>query len=116
MAGNRPSPHRAVSAAIDHPSLAQALVTLARSLDRRGDDAEDAPGYLELAVLVSRVQGQFDDLTRILVHHARRHESATWKEIAESFSISRPTAYKRFGDPSENDIEAGSEIDDRDDA
>ncbi len=90
------------SGAIDHPALAQSLVTLARSLDRRVAD-EEGPSYLELAVLVGDVQGQLDDLTRLLVHYARRYERTTWKEIADTFGISRPTVYKRFGEASDND-------------
>lgn len=90
-------------AAVDHPALAQSLVALARSLDRRVTEDEESPSYLELAVLVGEVQHQLDDLTRQLVHYARRYERTTWKEIADTFGISRPTVYKRFGDPSDND-------------
>lgn len=91
------------TAAIDHPALAQSLVTLARSLDRRVAEDEEAPSYLDLAVLVGDVQAQLDDLTRQLVHYARRYERTTWKDIADTFGISRPTVYKRFGEPSDND-------------
>lgn len=90
-------------APLDHPALSQALVTLARSLDQRQLNDEDAPGYLDLAVLVAKVEHQLEDLTRVLVHYARRYEHATWKEVADTFGISRPTVYKRFGDPSPND-------------
>lgn len=89
--------------AIDHPALAESLVTLARSLDRRLADDEAGPRYLDLAVLVADVQSQLDDLTRQLVHYARRYERTTWKDIAETFGISRPTVYKRFGETSDND-------------
>lgn len=91
------------SAAIDHPALSNALVELARSLDRRATDEEERPSYLALAVLVADVQDQLDDLTRQLVHYARRYERSTWKEIADTFGISRPTVYKRFGEASDND-------------
>ncbi len=87
---------------VDHPALAESLVTLARSLDRRAVD-EAGPSYLDLAVLVADVQSQLDDLTRQLVHYARRYERTTWKDIAETFGISRPTVYKRFGETSDND-------------
>jgi hypothetical protein len=88
---------------LDHPALAQALVTLAQSLDRRGAVDEVPPSYLDLAVLVSDVERQLGDLTRILVHYARRYEKTTWKEVADTFGISRPTVYKRYGEPSPND-------------
>ena len=87
---------------------------LARSLDSHGDDADHAPTYLELATLVSRAQGQLEDLTRILVHKARRHQNATWQQIADIFGISRPTAYKRFGQPSPNDVIADEDDPDGD--
>jgi len=89
--------------AIDHPALAESLVTLARSLDRRAGDDDTGPSYLDLAVLVADVQSQLDDLTRQLVHYARRYERTTWKDIADTFGISRPTVYKRFGETSDND-------------
>jgi hypothetical protein len=88
---------------LDHPALAQALVTLAQSLDRRAANDDDPPSYLDLAVLVSDVERQLGDLTRILVHYARRYEKTTWKEVADTFGISRPTVYKRYGEPSPND-------------
>ena len=88
---------------VDHPALAQALVVLARSLDRRQADDPGAPSYLDLAQLVADLQSQLDDLTRLLVHHARRYEGTTWKEVADAFGISRPTVYKRFGERSPND-------------
>jgi CRP-like cAMP-binding protein len=91
------------AAPLDHPALAQALVTLARSLDRRASDDEELPSYLDLAVLVADVERQLEDLTRVLVHYARRYERTTWKEIADTFGISRPTVYKRYGEPSPND-------------
>ena len=91
------------AAPLDHPALAQALVTLARSLDRRAANDEESPSYLDLAVLVADVEHQLDDLTRVLVHYARRYENTTWKEVADTFGISRPTVYKRFGEPSPND-------------
>lgn len=83
------------STAIDHPALAESPVTVARSLDRRAADDEALPSYLDLAVLVADVQSQLDDLTRQLVHYARRYERTTWKDIGETFGISRPTVYKR---------------------
>jgi CRP-like cAMP-binding protein len=91
------------AARLDHPALAQALVTLARSLDRRATNDEESPSYLDLAVLVADVEHQLEDLTRVLVHYARRYENTTWKEIAHTFGISRPTVYKRYGEPSPND-------------
>lgn len=91
------------AAPLDHPALAQALVTLARSLDRRSSDDEESPSYLDLAVLVADVEHQLEDLTRVLVHYARRYENTTWKEVADTFGISRPTVYKRYGEPSPND-------------
>jgi CRP-like cAMP-binding protein len=97
------SARRKGSTAIDHPALAESLVTLARSLDRRAADDEAIPSYLDLAVLVADVQSQLDDLTRQLVHYARRYERTTWKDIADTFGISRPTVYKRFGETSDND-------------
>lgn len=90
-------------APLDHPALAQALVTLARSLDHRAGDDEEPPSYLDLAVLVADVERQLEDLTRVLVHYARRYDKTTWKEVADTFGISRPTVYKRFGEPSPND-------------
>ena len=102
------SARRKDTTAIDHPALAESLVTLARSLDRRADDDEATPSYLDLAVLVADVQGQLDDLTRQLVHYARRYERTTWKDIAETFGISRPTVYKRFGETSDNDPGGGN--------
>ncbi len=96
-------PSASGAAPLDHPALAQALVTLARSLDRRAADDEEPPSYLDLAVLVSDVERQLGDLTRILVHYARRYEKTTWKEVADTFGISRPTVYKRYGEPSPND-------------
>ena len=91
------------AAPLDHPALAQALVTLARSLDRRATNDDESPSYLDLAVLVADVEHQLEDLTRVLVHYARRYENTTWKEVADTFGISRPTVYKRFGEPSPND-------------
>jgi CRP-like cAMP-binding protein len=91
------------AAPLDHPALAQALVTLARSLDRRATNDEESPSYLDLAVLVADVEHQLEDLTRVLVHYARRYENTTWKEVADTFGISRPTVYKRYGEPSPND-------------
>ena len=96
-----PSPSGA--APLEHPALAEALVTLARSLDRRAANDEEPPSYLELAVLVADVEHQLGDLTRLLVHYARRYEKTTWKEVADTFGISRPTVYKRYGEPSPND-------------
>ncbi|MGI8792206.1 MAG: hypothetical protein ACR2H3_03365 [Acidimicrobiales bacterium] len=97
------NPSAGDAAALDHPALAQALVTLAQSLDRRGFDDEEIPSYLDLAVLVADVEHQLEDLTRVLVHYARRYEKTTWKEVADTFGISRPTVYKRYGEPSPND-------------
>lgn len=97
------------AAPLDHPALAQALVTLARSLDRRATDDEESPSYLDLAVLVADVEHQLEDLTRVLVHYARRYENTTWKEVADTFGISRPTVYKRYGEPSPNDPGGGDE-------
>jgi hypothetical protein len=94
---------RSSPAPIDHPALSQALVTLAHAVDRQTSGDDEAPGYLQLALLVADVQRQLDDLTRLLVHYARRYEGTTWTEVAETFSISRPTVYKRFGEPSAND-------------
>ena len=94
---------------VDHPALAEALVVLSRSLDRRQAGDPDALSYLDLARLVADLQGQLDDLTRLLVHHARRYEGTTWKDVAEAFAISRPTVYKRFGEPSPNDPDSGEE-------
>lgn len=91
------------TAPVDHPALAQALVTLAQSLDRRAAVDEVPPSYLDLAVLVADVERQLGDLTRILVHYARRYEKTTWKEVADTFGISRPTVYKRYGEASPND-------------
>jgi CRP-like cAMP-binding protein len=91
------------AAPLDHPALAQALVTLARTLDRRATNDEESPSYLDLAVLVADVEHQLEDLTRVLVHYARRYENTTWKEVADTFGISRPTVYKRYGEPSPND-------------
>ncbi len=88
---------------LDHPALAQALVTLAQALDRRATADDEAPSYLQLAVLVAEVDRQLGDLTRILVHYARRYERTTWKEVADTFGISRPTVYKRYGEASPND-------------
>lgn len=103
MKADTPARGQKRTAAIDHPALSQSLVTLARSLDRRAGDDEAGPSYLELAVLVADVQSQLDDLTRQLVHYARRYERTTWKDIADTFGISRPTVYKRFGETSDND-------------
>lgn len=89
---------------LDHPALAEALVALSRSLDRRGAGDEAAPSYLALAVHVVGLQRQLDDLATMLVHYARRYEGTTWNEVADAFSISRPTAYKRFGEGSPNDV------------
>lgn len=88
---------------VDHPGLAESLVVLAHSLDRRQAGDPGAPSYLELAQLVADLQSQLDDLSRLLVHYARRYEGTTWKEVADAFGISRPTVYKRFGEPSPND-------------
>lgn len=91
---------------MDHPALSQALVTLAHAVDQQIGGEDDAPGYLQVALLVADVQRQLDDLTRLLVHYARRYEGTTWAETAEAFGISRPTLYKRFGEPSPNDLDA----------
>ncbi|MDQ3569835.1 MAG: hypothetical protein M3450_04445 [Actinomycetota bacterium] len=88
---------------VDHPALGEALVVLARSLDRRQAGDPGAPSYLDLAGLVADVQSQLEDLTRLLVHYARRYDGTTWKDVADAFAISRPTVYKRFGEPSPND-------------
>ncbi len=90
---------------LDHPALAQALVVLARSLDQRSSGDVDAPSYLDLAVHVVGLQRELDDLAGLLVHYARRYEATTWNEISAAFGISRPTAYKRFGDASSNDVD-----------
>ncbi len=93
-------------APLDHPALAEALVALSRSLDRRRAGDGGAPSYLDLAVHVVGLQRQLDDLATVLVHYARRYEATTWNEVADAFSISRPTAYKRFGEASPNDVGA----------
>jgi hypothetical protein len=80
-------------------------VTLARAIDRRASEPTEAPGYLQLAVLVADVQRNLDDLTRLLIHYARRYEGTTWAEVARTFGVSRPTVYKRFGEQSPNDTE-----------
>lgn len=90
---------------LDHPALAQALVVLACALDKRSTGDIDAPSYLDLAVHVVGLQTELDDLAALLVHYARRYEGTTWKEISAAFGISRPTAYKRFGEASPNDVE-----------
>lgn len=95
---------RVRKAPLDHPALAEALVALSRSLDQRTAGDADAPGYLDLAVHVVGLQRQLDDLATMLVHYARRYEGTTWNEVADAFSISRPTAYKRFGEASPNDV------------
>lgn len=92
---------------IDHPALSEALVTLARSLDRRYDEDEEAPTYLDLALQVATLNEQLDDLTRLLVHYARRYENTSWQTIADAFGVSRPTIYNRWGEPSPNDPEGG---------
>ncbi|MGH9165107.1 MAG: helix-turn-helix domain-containing protein [Acidimicrobiales bacterium] len=89
---------------LDHPALSEALVALSRSLDRRASGDEEAPSYLDLAVAVSGLQRQLDDLTIMLVHYARRYEGTTWTDVAQAFGISRPTVYKRFGEASPNDV------------
>ncbi|MEW6474296.1 MAG: hypothetical protein AB1679_18750 [Actinomycetota bacterium] len=94
---------------VEHPALAQALLRLSLALDRRHDGAEDAPSYLELAVRVAGLEAQLDDLARLLVHLARRHEGASWQEIGEAMGFTRQTAYKRWGTPSPNDHETDSE-------
>ena len=101
--------------ALEHPALSHALTTLARSLDRRAEPGAEAPSYLELAVLVAGVQDRLDDLTRLLVHAARRYDGTTWQQVARALGVSRPTAYKRFGAPSPNDPAAGTPADDDDD-
>ncbi|MGH9118113.1 MAG: hypothetical protein ACRD0A_09650 [Acidimicrobiales bacterium] len=92
-------------APIDHPALSQALVTLARAVDHQAVGEGEPPGYLHLALLVADVQRQLDDLTRLLIHYARRYEGTTWTQVAETFGISRPTVYKRYGEPSPNDLD-----------
>jgi light-regulated signal transduction histidine kinase (bacteriophytochrome) len=104
MSLSRKKPAR--QAPLDHPALAEALAALSRSLDQRIADDEAAPSYLDLAVHVVSLQRQLDDLATMLVHYARRYEGTTWNEVAHAFSISRPTAYKRFGEASDNDIGA----------
>lgn len=94
----------AQQAPLDHPTLAEALAVLSRSLDQRTAGDEAAPSYLDLAVHVVGLQRQLDDLATLLVHYARRYEGTTWNEVADAFSISRPTAYKRFGEVSPNDV------------
>lgn len=94
---------------VDHPAVSEALVTLARSLDRRYEDGDEAPGYLDLALQVAALNEQLDDLTRLLIHYARRYEHTSWQAVADAFGVSRPTAYNRWGDPSPNDPEGGEE-------
>jgi hypothetical protein len=95
--------------AVDHPALAYALVTLARALDQRNTGSPDAPSYLEVAVQVAHIEAQLDDLSRLLVHLARRHEQTSWQEIGDAMGVTRQTAYKRWGPPSPNDPEAGAD-------
>jgi uncharacterized protein with PIN domain len=93
---------------LEQPALSQALVTLAEALDARNAETADAPSYLELAILVARLETQLDDLSRLLVHLARRHEQTSWQDIGDALGVTRQTAYKRFGAPSPNDPEAES--------
>ncbi|MGH9011312.1 MAG: hypothetical protein ACRDYF_15925, partial [Acidimicrobiia bacterium] len=91
---------------IEHPGLSESLVTLARALDHRNDDVADAPSYLDLAVVVTGLEAQLDDLARYLMHLARRHEQTSWQEIGDALGVTRQTAYKRWGPPSPNDPDA----------
>jgi hypothetical protein len=95
--------------AVEHPALAQSLATLAAALDRRNDGAEHAPSYLELAVMVAGLEAHLDDLARLLVHLARRHEGTSWQDIGDAMGFTRQTAYKRWGTPSPNDPDADGE-------
>lgn len=91
---------------VEHPALAQSLTTLARALDHRNDGSEDAPSYLDIAVMVAGIETELDDLARLLVHLARRHEGTSWQDIGDAMNVTRQTAYKRWGTPSPNDPEA----------
>jgi len=104
-----PRPPGRSAPVIEHPGLSESLVTLARALDRRNDETGHAPRYLDLAVLVTGLEAQLDDLARYLFHLARRHDQTSWQEIGDALGVTRQTAYKRWGPPSPNDPEAGDD-------
>jgi CRP-like cAMP-binding protein len=101
-----PRKRAATPGAVEQPSLAQSLTILAKALDRRNDGTEDAPTYLDIAVMVAGIETELDDLARLLVHLARRHEGTSWQDIGDAMGVTRQTAYKRWGTPSPNDPEA----------
>ena len=93
---------------VEHPGLSESLVMLARALDRRHNDA-DAPHYLDLAVMVTGLEGPLDDLARYLIHLARRYDQTSWQDIGDALGVTRQTAYKRWGPASPNDPDAGGD-------
>lgn len=81
---------------IQHPDLAEALSSLAESLDRRHDGEPDAPSYLEMAVLADHISQQLNELTRMLISAARAYENAKWSTVGEAFGVTRQAAMRRW--------------------
>jgi hypothetical protein len=81
---------------IQHPDLAEALASLAESLDRRHVRAPDAPSYLEMAVLADHISQQLTELTRMLINAARAQENAKWSTVGDAFGVTRQAAMRRW--------------------
>jgi hypothetical protein len=78
---------------IQLPDLADALVRLADSLDRRSDD--DGASHLDMAVLADSIARQLHGLAALLVARARS-DGATWAEVGGAFGVTRQAALRRW--------------------
>lgn len=81
---------------IQHADLAEALSSLAESLDRRHEGDADAPSYLDMAVLADNISQQLTELTRMLITAARANENAKWSTVGDAFGVTRQAAMRRW--------------------